>query len=121
LGVVPEHTEQLLPFPPQSLAVMPVAQKWLLVQQPVPPQLPQFIVPPHPFDTEPHCPAVHVSGVHPQTPAVPPPPHVLGAVQSVLLTHPQVPAEVHTCPAGEVAQSTHDPPLGPHAVCVVPL
>jgi hypothetical protein len=93
----------------------------LVSQHPVPPQSPQLIVPPHPSDTVPHCEAVHVSGVHPHTPAVPPPPHVSGAVQSVFVAHPQVPPDSHACPDEELAQSTHAPPLGPHAVDVVPL
>jgi hypothetical protein len=120
-GVWTEQTTQLLPFAPQSLFDMPDRQMLPLLQQPVPPQLPQLNVPPHPSDTEPHCPDMHVFGVHPHLSAIPPPPHVSGAVQSEFVAHPQVPAAVHACPAGEEAQLTHDPPAGPHAVGVVPL
>jgi len=56
-------------------------------------QLPQFTVPPQPFEIVPQfAPLGHVvTGVQPQTLAVPPPPQVCGAVQLPQLTVPPQP------------------------------
>jgi hypothetical protein len=67
----------------------------------------------------PHA-APHVTLVQPQMPAVPPPPHVAGAVQSVLLPHPHVPPDSHAAPVVAAEQVTHAPPAGPQAGPVLP-
>jgi hypothetical protein len=119
-GFVPLHARQMPPPSPHSVLEVPAAQTWPLVQHPVPPQLPQLRVPPQPSETAPHCPALHVAGVHPQTPAVPPPPHVLGEAQSALPVHPHVPFDVQAWPAADAVQLVQAPPLGPHAPAAVP-
>jgi hypothetical protein len=117
-GVCPLHTLQVVPLPPQSLSEVPAAQAWVVVQHPVA-QAPQVSIPPHPSEKLPHD-APQTIGVHPQTPAVPPPPHVSGAVQSVFVAQPQVPFDSHTCPAVALVQSMHAPPGGPQAPGAMP-
>jgi hypothetical protein len=112
------HTRHVVPVPPQSVFDVPAAQVWLLVQHPDA-QAPHARLPPHPSEMAPHA-APHVTFVHPQTPAVPPPPQVSGAVQLALVVHPHVPPDSHAVPAVEVEQLTHAPPLGPQAVGVLP-
>jgi hypothetical protein len=119
-GVPPLHVRQTPPPLPQALAEVPGAHACVLVQHPVPPQLPQLRIPPQPSGTAPHW-APHEPGVHPHTKAVPPPPHVAGAVQSELLAQPHVPFDVHAWPAAEPVQLTQALPLGPHAVAALPL
>lgn len=119
-GVVPPHTLHVVPLPPQSLADVPAAHTWPLVQQPVA-QEPQASVPPQPLEMLPHCPAGHVvMGVHPHTPGVPPPPQVFGEVHSELTVQPHLPPDSHVVPFGLPTQVTHAPPLGPQAVWELP-
>jgi hypothetical protein len=115
-GVGFAHVWQVVPVPPQSLSVSPAAHVWRLVQQPDA-QAPQVSVPPHPSEMFPQA-DPQDAFVHPQMPAVPPPPHVAGEVQLVLPVHPQA-VPTHAVPAAELAQFTHAPPAGPQvAGCV---
>jgi hypothetical protein len=75
------------------------------------------MVPPQPSEAVPQvCPAGHdVAGVQPQTPGIPPPPQVSGAVQVPQLMVPPQPFEAvpQVCPAGhDVAGVQH--PSGEH-------
>ncbi len=120
-GLVPLHTAHVPPLPPHALFDVPAWHVWLLErQQPVPPQLPQFTVPLHPFGIEPHCPAAHVIAVQPQMPAVPPPPHVSGEVQLEFELQPHAPL-MHAVPLGDDVHTAHEPPGGPHAPGVLPV
>ena len=119
-GVSPLHVRQVVPLPPQSPSEVPAAQVWPLVQHPVE-QLPQTSIPPHPLGMLPHCPTEHVViGVHPQTPAVPPPPHVSGEVQSVFVAHPHVPPVRQAVPEALAAHEVHVTPVMPQAVGLEP-
>jgi hypothetical protein len=81
----------------------------------VPPQHPlaqggHTTVPPQPSGIVPHpVQAAVVSGVHPQMPAVPPPPQVLGDVQLVFDVQPHPPL-THAVPVVEPVQLVHVPP-----------
>jgi hypothetical protein len=118
-GFAPVHAAHAPPLLPHRVAVSPTTHAFPLQQSPEP-QLPHCRVPPQPSEREPHR-APQAMGVQPHTPAVPPPPHVFGAVQSELDPQPHVWPDSHTWPAVDVVQSTHSPPLGPHAPGLVPV
>lgn len=86
-------------------------------------QLPQLTKPPQPFGAEPHTwkgshASAAVSGVHPQTPGVPPPPHVFDPVQLHATSAPQpFENDPHTVPLhGLIGVQPHFPatPPPPH-------
>jgi hypothetical protein len=113
---LPLQTWQVAPVPPQSLFDVPSTQTWVAVQQPEAHE-PHESVPPHPSAMIPQADPQDTL-VHPQTPAVPPPPQVAGEVQSVFAVHPH-PPPTHAVPAEELVHTAQVPPATPQvAGCV---